>query len=1329
MIQYYSCRFYANALLTIMIGWLFSTPLRAAHDHFTRIALQAGLPSTLTCIFADSKGYVWTGTRAGLGRFDGHEQYRYTFEERNIHSLPGDYIYQITTDPQQTLWVMTDQGVARYDYNHNHFHRLLDQEGHPVAAFAACCYQNSMLFVSGKAIYQLELGEERATKWYDLTTSEELRIVKLCLLSNHTMLIGSRWNGVFSINLQNGQMKQAPYDCGLEITDMLIDRQKRLWIATYNEGVRCFRTTGQLIRSYHTGNADLSHNIVLCLEQRQGMIWMGTDGGGINILNPESNHFSHIKHRAGEKQYTLPTNSINCLHNDAYGNLWIGGVYNGLIGLSRVAMRTYTDVHPGSHHGLSHPVVLSLYQQTGSRKLYIGTDGGGMNSFNPDTGTFDSYATTAGMKIASICGYDSEQLMISVFSEGLYRFNLRTGSLQPFTLLDEATTNRLCKHGHAVNLIQNSPRTVLFLADHVYIYHLDEQRFSIAHEEKPIYWGNLQAIATTQRYTFLCDTRRVYRLDNETEKLAAIFTCRNDQSITSATRDDEGHIWLGTNRGLMCFNPADGSIEQLPTELYNEISAISCDLEGRLWIGADNNLFSYLPKEKRFILYGESDGVLPNEYRSKSKWTSPDGDIFMGGVQGLLHIGTDLPSVQPDTPILQLSDVLCNGESNGDISANPHHELSIPHATHVGIRFMAREKDIFRQRLYRYHVEGLFQEEVITRQPTITLRALPQGTYHILASCNTKEGTWAPYTQLLTLHVLPPWYATWWFVLGCALIGTLLILIVAWRAVRHKEQKMRWAMKEHEQQVYEEKVRFLINLSHELRTPLTLIYAPLKRLLQQMQSNEPHYQPLQAIYRQSQRMKELINTVLDLRKMEVGESQLILQPHPLNQWVKQVAQDFVGEAAANDIQIQFALDPRIDKVSYDKEKAEIILTNLLMNALKHSPKESVITLRTELSDDAQWVRIAVSDQGEGLSHLDNNKLFTRFYQGEGETQGTGIGLSFAKILVDQHQGIMGAINNPDQGATFYFEIPLTQITEKRLCSPRPYLNELLADDHSEATLEDDAFDTTPYTLLVADDNNDLTAFLKEALTPFFKKIILATDGQQAIQLTHSHHPDILISDVMMPRINGYQLCQKLKGDLETSHIPIILLTAKSDSQSMASGYKTGADGYLSKPFELDMLLAVMKSRLKNREQVRRRYLASGSLPIPEENTFSLVDENFLLKLNEVIQQNLSESTLDVKLLCHELAMSRASLYNKIKVITGMSANEYINKLRMEKAMQLIRTSKLSFTEVAEQVGFASPSYFSTAFKQYTGFTPTQFKRTHSSSSANQSIAGSDGASQ
>lgn len=1329
MIRYYSHHTLACVLFLTLVTLLPSTLLRAAHYHFTRIALQAGLPSTVNCIYADSKGFVWTGTRAGLGRFDGHEQYRYIFAEKDSNSLPGDYIYQITADSRHTLWIMTDQGVASYDYNHNHFHRLLDQEGNPVVAFAACTYQNSMLFASGQVLYRLDAGAERAVRWYNIPTEEELRIVKLCLLPNNILLLGSRWKGLYSMNLLNGQMHSAPYDCGLEITDMLLDKQQRLWVATYNEGVRSFHTNGQLIHSYHTRNSALSHNIVLCLEQRQGELWMGTDGGGINILNPESGQFTHIKHHAGGKQYTLPTNSINCLYNDPYGNLWLGGVYNGLIGLSKVSMRTYTDVQPGSHQGLNHPVVLSLYQQTGSQILYIGTDGGGVNSFNPQSGTFNTYESTNGMKIASICGFKPGQLMLSVFSEGLFLFNLRTGQIEPFTLIDEATTNRLCRHGHAVNLFQDSPHTILFLADHVYIYHIDQKRFTIAHEEKPIYWGSLQSIASTPKATFLCDTRRVYRLNRESAQLKAILTCRQGQSITSATLDSKGNIWLGTNRGLACFNPSNGSITSLPTELYNEISSIACDSKGRLWIGADNTLFSYLPDEQRFIMYGESDGVQPNEYRSKSKWTSQEGDIYMGGVQGLLRIESDLLPEQPDTPILQLSDVLFNGESNGDISANPKHELSIPHGTHVSIRFMARERDIFRKRLYRYHVDGLFQDEVITHQPSITLRALQQGTYRIQASCNTKDGKWAPYTQVMTLHVLPPWYATWWFVMGCAFTVTLIILLLIWRTIRRKEETMRWAMKEHEQQVYEEKVRFLINVSHELRTPLTLIHAPLKRLLQQIKSDEPYYIPLQAIYRQSRRMKELINTVLDLRKMEVGESHLLLQPHPLNQWVTQVAQDFVGEAEANHIQIQFVLDPHIEEVSFDKEKGEIVLTNLLMNALKHSPHDSVITLRTELLAEKRWVRVAVSDQGEGLTHIDNSKLFTRFYQGDGEMHGTGIGLSFAKILIEQHQGIMGALNNPDKGATFYFEIPLTLTTEKRLCTPKPYLNELLADDHSETPLEDEQFDTTSYTLLIADDNSDLTNFLKEALTPYFKKIILAADGRQALQLTLSHHPDILISDVMMPRMNGYQLCQKLKGDLETSHIPIILLTAKSDNQSIESGYKTGADGYLSKPFEIEMLMALVKSRLKNREQVRRRYLTSGSLPLPEENTFSQVDEDFLLKLNEIIQQNMAESTLDVQLLCKQLAMSRASLYNKIKAITGISANEYINKLRMEKAVQLIRTTHKSFTEISEQVGFSTPSYFSTAFKQYTGLTPTQFKRNHCSSSANQSMEGADGESQ
>lgn len=1317
-------------LFLCLLGLLGTSTLQAEHYFFTRIALKAGLPSTLNCIFHDSKGYIWTGTRAGLGRFDGHEQRRYLHEEGDPSTLPGNFIHQIAEDSKGNLWILTDQGTAAYDYDQNHFHRLYDQNDEPVEAYACCPYRGGILLVSAEAIFFLPANEMRATKWFDLPAEEELRIVRIALLPDNRLLIGTRWKGVYAMDLSNGKLQQAPYTCGPEITDLLLDSHQRLWIATYNEGVRCFQLDGKLLHEYRTENSLMSHNIVLCMAQHLGKIWMGTDGGGINILDPETQQFTHIFHTAGKKQYSLPTNSINCLYHDSYGNLWMGGVYNGLIALSKVSMRSYTDDFPGSHQGLSHPVVLSLYQQPGDSALYIGTDGGGLNRLDPATGLFQDYPTTEGMKVASICSFGPDHLLLSVFSKGLFLFHPSTGKLSPFMLINEETTQRLCMHGHAVNLFQESPESILFLADHVYRYRIgggngrEEPKgsnkregetgihgpWSNVREEKPVYWGSLMAVAATEESVYLHDMRRIYQLDRSSDLLKVVFTCNKEQSINSVTRDKKGNFWMGTNRGLICFHEANGQVSTLTSTLYNEISSIACDKQGRLWIGADNSLFSYHPEEQRLVIYGESDGVLPNEYRSKSKWLDGKGNLFMGGVQGLVHINTLLVEDLTDNPTIQLSDVLLNGESNKELSNPDRNEMEIPYGTNISVRFMARERDIFRKRIYRYTVDGLSQEPIITQQPSINLRALLKGTYRIQASCNTKEGEWTPYSPLLTLHVLPPWYQSWWFVLGCALTVTLTILLLFQRYIRKKEESMRWAMKEHEQQVYEQKVRFLINVSHELRTPLTLIYAPLKRILQEMAQDDKHYLPLKAIYRQSQRMKDVINMVLDVRKMEVGEGKLHIQPHRLNEWMVQYAKDFAYEAAAEGIEMTFDLDERIEEVSFDKGKGEIILSNLLMNALKHSPKGGRIVLSSRIVTDGWWVRVAVKDGGKGLQHVNDKKLFTRFYQGEGEQQGTGIGLSYCKILVEQHQGTMGAYNNPDGGATFYFEIPLRQLSEEWTCTQRPYLNELISEESDETPIKDEEFDATPFTILVADDNSELTQFLKESLTPYFKRVLVAADGQEALQMAQSYLPDIVISDVMMPRMNGFQLCQKMKEKLETSHIPIILLTAREDSLSETSGYKTGADGYLSKPFELDTLVALIKSKLKNRENMRRRYLNAGNVPLPEENTYSLADESFLLKINGIIHEHLAEDNLDVTLLCKELAVSRASLYQKMKALTGLGANEYINKLRLEKAMELIANTSLAFSEIADQVGFTTPSYFSTAFKQYTGLTPTQYKK-------------------
>ncbi|NDV60458.1 response regulator [Bacteroides sp. 519] len=1301
-------RYFSFCFTAIFILLLFNNkPLYAKHYLYKQISLKAGLPSTLRCIFADTKGFIWTGTKGGLGRFDGNEQKKYIHQRGNPNSLPGNVIYQIQEDPYHNLWVMTDKGIARYNYRTNDFTPLIDENGENFIAYSAYWWKDRLLFGGKNTVYVYDNDKNTLNVLFKLENQHNFDIIKLMLATPDTLLCCSRWEGICTINLQTGVSAMAPFGCGKEITDLFVDSKQRIWIAPYNQGLHCFTADGKEIASYTTRNSRLSNDIVLSMTERKEQIWIGTDGGGINILNPENGEFTHLKHIPGDKQYSLPTNSINCLYIDDYNNMWIGGIFNGLINMREVSMKTYTDALSSSNLGLSNNIVLSLYQDD-SELIWIGTDGGGINSFNPYTEVFKYYPSTSEDKVTSICPFAPGKLLFSAFSDGIYIFDTALGTKTPFTVIDEATTTNLCKHGNSVYLYRNAPDQVLLLGDHVYVYNLKQQTFTIATEQPEglIYWGTLQAIDSKEDCTYLFDFKRLYKLDHQTLCLTPLFVCNDEMCIYAVAYEKEGNFWIGTNQGLNRYTPGMENLEPVPTNLFTEISSVVCDPQGKIWIGAENRLFSYLPQENKFILYGESDGATPNEYVPRSQLVSKQKDTYMGGVKGLLHIGSNRIAGMVKMPDLQLSDIILNGESVNSKPNKKQDVLSVPWNSNLTLQIMTKEEDIFRQKLYRYRIEGLDNTYTESYNPEVVFRAPRPGSYKIMVSCTAKDGNWIPDRQLLELTVRPPWYQSWWFLLGCFLV----VLETFRNLLKRKEHKLKWAMKEHEQQVYEEKVRFLINISHELRTPLTLIYAPLKRILKSLPPNDSQYLPLKAIYRQSQRMKALINMVLDVRKMEVGESKLYIEPHLLNEWIEHISQDFVKEGEAEHVHIRYQLDSQIKSVSFDKDKCEIILSNLLINALKHSPQNSYITIVSETLPGGNRVRISVSDQGCGIEQADMQKLFTRFYQGTGEKNGTGIGLSYSKILAEQHAGCLGVRNNLGAGATFFFELPLKQDAEEIICRPKAYLNELIADESCEIIPGEESLDTTSNTILIADDDPDMTDFLKKSLEEHFKHIVVAANGAEAFRLTQSHVPDIIISDIMMPRMNGYQLCKQIKEDITVSHIPIILLTARDDDQSQKDGYKNGADAYLTKPFEVDILLELIRNRLKNREVTRKRYMNAGPVPVPEETTFSQADETFLLKLNKIIQDNIANCSLDIAFICKEIGMSRASLYNKLKALTDMSANEYINKFRMEKAIQYINNTDMVFTEIAEKVGFATSSYFSTAFKQYMGETPTQYRK-------------------
>lgn len=1289
--------------------------------NFKQIGLTDGMPPTINCIYAEQKGFIWVGNKKGLIRFDGEELKAYTSRPNDDSSMPNDSILQIIEDDRQVTWILTSKGIARYSLTYDNF--IVPQiNNQPIVAYSACKTTDGVLFGGANKIYKYTYSDHSVTLLKDFKTERPF-LIKAVQLWKSDQLLCLDWDkGILQMNLLTGEMSPFASNDKDNYVDIKVDSQQRIWLATYNNGIKCFSKEGIQTAHYTTENSNLNTNLVLCMIEFNGEIWLGTDGGGINILHPESGTITVLEQTPGNP-HSLPANTILCLHSDSSDNVWAGTTREGLINIREISMRTYTNVILGYDKGLSHSTVLNLYQEPSSEELWIATDGGGVNRFTPTGEKFRHYPNTWGDKVVSISGFTANELLISIFSKGIFIFDKRTGQKRPLPLSTPSLEQNMRYSGQPVNLCQDTPHSVLLLSSLPYRYHIPTGNLeAVTCAGNVNIRGMLSPIAHDSTTTWLHDPYHIYRLDRNANRLEVYMEIPQGIYINTVSRDANGTFWIGSNHGLYTCLPDTRKLEQIPTSLFDCVDALICDnRKGIVWLGADQKLFAWLTASKRFILFGEADGASKNEYLSKPRLLSPAGNIYLGGVKGLLYIHPDLKpeknAAAPDD--IRLAAFSVNGENR--MYQLEQNRISVPwNSKNIRIRVMTYGGDILRPKAYHFRING---STVESYHPELVIPSLSPGTYPIRVSCNTQEGNRTSPQLLFTLIVSPPWYSTWWFTSLCILFVIGWMLWIFYILLRRKENRMKWMVKEHEQKAYEEKVRFLINISHELRTPLTLIYAPLSRILKTLNPADANYRPLKNIYKQARRMTDLINMVLNVRKMEVEETKLKLLSHPLNEWIRETGADFTDEASVQQVQIDYRLDESIGQVMFDKEMCTIIITNLLTNALKHSPANTTITLRSQR--EGEYVHISVTDQGEGIKEKDTEKVFVRFYQSDGEQGGSGIGLSYAKMLVELHKGTIGAANNAEGGATFYFNLPLTppsgdEVTAEA-ASPPPETDiaELLrqSPDTPVTTPEEHDFPTGQHTLLLVDDNRNLTDFLFEELKSSFKTIYLAYDGTEALEIAKKEIPDIIVSDVMMPEMNGYDLCKTIKRDIAISHIPVILLTARTDEQSRQYGYKIGADAYLSKPFDMDKLIKIIQNRLYNREQIKEHYRHAGVFPQPVESTFSQADEAFLLKLDGIIRENITNPQMDIPFICLEIGMSKTSLYNKLKAITNMGANDYINKFRLEQAIVLIKTTDMPFTEIADHTGFTTLRYFSTAFKQYTGMTPTQYKKAHRSPSS------------
>lgn len=1297
------------SFLIWILFFVLSTKAEQQDYYFRQISLEQGLSqSRVQCIYRDHLGVIWIGTKWGLNSYDQSELKSYFHDREQPNSLPDNFIRFITEDRLGDLYVSTNKGIAIYNKAENQF-QPLKYNGKPFNAWSYLQIGDNFLFGGEETLYQYNLMDKSITTIFPDIDGDKLKCInRIFQWSPDVLITNSKKDGLWMYDLTKKKMYRCPFVKEREINTIFVDSQNRLWVSFYGKGIACYSKEGKRLFSLSTKNSGLNNDIIFDFLEKDNQLWIATDGGGINILDFQTMKFSHLKHISDDEQ-SLPNNSIYRLYKDQMDNIWIGSIHGGLFAIKKVFIKTYKDVPLNNPNGISERTVVSIFEDKDTL-LWIGTDGGGINSFDQKTNTFHHYPTTYGEKVTSITNFSENELLLSCFNKGVFTFNKRTAQMQPFPIINDSISKREFSSGDLVNLYATKDN-IYILGAKVYIYNKHTRQTSILYAPQIDIQRQIamQAIYSDDTHLYLMGTNNLFKLNFKTNELSSLVNMKEGDDFTSACRDDKGNFWIGSNFGLLFYNKQTGKTEKIHTNLFNSVSSLAYDKKGKVWIGAQNMFFAYIINEKRFVILDESDGVPSNELIFTPIPALRTPNLYMGGTMGLVRINTDIIFESNSSPILKLLEVKLNGKST--LKQVNNNCISIPwNHSSFNIKVIADEKNSFRKHLFRYVITGKDKMVIESYLQTLELGTLASGEYTISVSCDTSNGEWSQPTEILTIIVSPPWWKSTWFIILCIFFAFLVAGMVFFSLIRKKENRLKREMREHEKKIYEEKIRFLINISHELRTPLTLIYASLKRILNKevKQDELPEY--LQGAFKQANQMKDIINIVLDTRKMEVGQEVLHISSHPLHKWIQEVAETFQTASKAKEIEITYDFDDSIQSIAYDDTKCKVVLSNLIMNALKYSPNQTRIVIKTIRTNES--IQIHVQDQGIGLDNVDIKKLFTRFYQGKHNEGGSGIGLSYAKMLIDLHGGRMGAFNNKDRGATFFYEIPANLQEQEVSCPQHSYLNELLSSPEEEEKIESGAFSLQGYSLLIVEDKQDLREFLKNALKDKFKKIYQAENGLVALEVIKQQQPDIIVSDVMMPQMNGYQLCKEIKENLNISHIPVILLTARADSESQMLGYKLGADAYLPKPFEMEMLLSVIQNQMRNREYIKSRYRGNQFILSPQEATFSNADEQFMIKLNEMIDQNLSQPDLDVKFLTAQMAMSRTSLYNKIKELTGMGANDYINRRRIDKAIILLTQSDMSITEISEQVGFTYQRYFSTLFKEMKGMTPSQFRAQH-----------------
>ena len=1308
---------------------------------FHHLDASSGLSNnTVKTILRDSYGFLWIGTESGLNRYDGYGFKVYTSNSGVQNTLISNDILGLQEDGLGNIWVDLGYNYMVYKRDKDCFLSDIKQflKGLGIQADQSC-----KVFVDKK--HNLWVLNKKNVFFYNVQ-KKKTTVFKIKPLQFDPISTNISDNGEFLFAIQNSGIcwklnKNSGTQTFIKLPDFIsqnlinnffrifVDCNNGLWLYSSKfDDIFYRKNTNQEWKEIKltSGIKSESNLITSIIENQTGQIWIGTDHKGLFVYDKAKDATINIVYHPW-MQTCLSSNSIQCLYEDNNGTIWIGHNKKGLSFYNESFRNFINFQHPECSD-------ISIIMEDHLRNIWLGTDGNGLYIKGNNSEGVLRKLPVPNTAIVSMLEDKKGRVWIGTYHKGLYCY--QNGRMVQFTKQNSKLTSNdiwglkedrygniwIGTLGGKLQILQsestdfeslispfNETDYVLDMfydgGDKMYIgtgYGLSV--IDITNNKKVIYYGNKKG---SQRF--------------------------KENQISNVYKDTRGILWMGHNDGLTIWDQKKDTLYYFNKNkglCDNTIRGITEDNLNNIWVTTSNGLSILTVKQELnnnlTVIsknYSVKDGIKDSYFNSHSICKLRTGDILLGNVDGytILNPNKMAEKDQPTSKVVFTGLTVGNQNIQVDSIYNGHKLLEQPMELTSRLTFKYNDKlislhfttgDLLNadKVKYEYKIEGFNTQWIPTQENKIVLSTLPSGSFRLLIKACNSDGVWNDDPTILVINVTPPYYySIWAFLLYSILVIGILMYIIRNNKKRHriKFEQQRIQM-DHEKEIHinEMKLRFFTNISHDLRTPLTLIITPLQILLNDA-TNESIRKKLSTIYKNAQQLLTLINSLLDFRKLDVGAEILNLKSGDFVNLVRDIYTSFCDYA--NERKIKFTLFNEMESLSmqFDHDKIQKILTNLLSNAFKYTPDGGTIEIHILMEYD--YVSVSVSDSGTGINNDDKVLVFERFYQApqKQEKTGSGIGLHIAIGYVNLHGGTLTVTDNVPKGSIFTFKIPIKEV-EVEFEEKTP--TDKVLEEVSVEVVESEGILNAKPVLLFVDDNKDFCEFMADNLGEEYS-VVTANNGQEAIEQLDKFDVTIVVSDVMMPVMSGTELCIKIKSNIYWSHIPVILLTARTAEEYVIEGLELGADDYIVKPFNINLLKLRIRKFIEWTE--KSHIIFSQKLDVsPSEITITSLDEILIGKAIKVVEEHMSDTEFLVESLGAALGLSRGHLYKKLMAITGKGPAEFIRTIRLKRGRQLLEKSQLQIAEIAYEVGYNSPKRFTINFREEFGMSPSEYLRIH-----------------